>query len=120
MDRARAAARLWRELPFAVAREGGTIEGTIDLVFEEPDGLVVVDYKTNALGDDPEKTAAALREHYRPQAEAYAFALSAVSDRPVKEVVLLFMRGPIEEPIPVDTDPGSVEQGLRDLLAAAT
>jgi ATP-dependent helicase/nuclease subunit A len=120
MRRAGAATRLWRELPFAVAREGGTIEGTMDLVFEEPDGLVVVDYKTNALGDDPVKAAAALREHYRPQAEAYAFALSAVSGRPVKEVVLLFMRGPIEEPIPVDGDPGSVEEGLRNLLAAAT
>ena len=61
--------------------------------------------------------AAALAKHYRPQAEAYAISLSAVTDRPVKEVVLLFMRGPKEEPIPVDADPESVERGLSALLS---
>jgi ATP-dependent exoDNAse (exonuclease V) beta subunit len=116
MDRARSAARLWRELPFCIAREGGTVEGTMDLVFEEEGGLVIVDYKTNVLGDDPAGASAALAEHYRPQAEAYGHALSAVSDRPVREVVLLFMRGPKEEPIPVDSDPGSVEKALAALV----
>jgi ATP-dependent exoDNAse (exonuclease V) beta subunit len=109
------ALRVWRELPFCVARDGGTIEGKIDLVFEEADGLVIVDYKTNLFDNDD---TSALREHYRAQAEAYGLALSAVSDRPVKEVVLLFMRGPKEEPIPVDADPESVERGLAALISA--
>jgi ATP-dependent helicase/nuclease subunit A len=113
--RARAASRMWRELPFCIARGGGTVEGKIDLIFEEEDGLVIVDYKTNLFDGD----TSALREHYRAQAEAYGLALSAVSDRPVKEVVLLFMRGPKEEPIPVDADPGSVEKGLAALIDAA-
>ncbi len=113
--RARRAPRVWRELPFCIAREGGTVEGKIDLVFEEEDGLVVVDYKTNLFDGD----TSALREHYRAQAEAYGLALSAVSDRTVKEVVLLFMRGPKEEPIPVDSDPGSVERGLAALIRGA-
>jgi ATP-dependent exoDNAse (exonuclease V) beta subunit len=111
--------RFWRELPFCIAREGGTIEGTMDLVFEEEDGLVVVDYKTNVLGSDPEESAGALSEHYRPQAEAYGAALSVVSDLPVKEVVLLFMRGPVERPIPVEADPGSVEEALGKLVTEA-
>jgi ATP-dependent helicase/nuclease subunit A len=122
LDRARAAldnSRLWRELPFCIAREGGTVEGTMDLVFEEEDGLVIVDYKANFLGDDHERAVAALTEHYGPQAEAYGLALSAVSDRPVKEVVLLFMRGPYEETIPVESGTGSREQGLAQLIAAA-
>jgi len=133
---------LWRELPFCIARAGGTVEGTMDLVFEEEDGLVVVDYKTNLLGGaagvagsagelgsraagsgaaDPDAEAAAsvLAEHYRPQAEVYGAALSVVSDRPVKEVVLLFMRGPVERAIPVDGNPGSVEKSLSSLVASA-
>jgi len=113
--RACSASKTWRELPFCVARDGGTFEGKIDLVFEEADGLVIVDYKTNLFDDDD---TSALREHYRAQAEAYGLALSAVSDRPAKEVVLLFMRGPKEEPIPVDADPESVERGLAALIRA--
>ena len=91
----------------------------MDLVFEEDDGLVIVDYKTNALGSDPKGAAAVLAEHYRPQAEAYAVALSAISDLPVREVVMLFMRGPCEETIPVEADAGSVEAGLAELLSRA-
>ncbi len=116
MRRASAASEVWRELPFCVARDGGTIEGKIDLVFEEAGGLVIVDYKTNVLDSDD---TSALRERHRAQAEAYGLALSAVSDRPVKEVVLLFMRGPKEESIPVDADPESVERGLSALVASS-
>lgn len=116
MRRAREASRVWRELPFCIAREGGTVEGKIDLVFEEEDGLVIVDYKTNLFA---EGGTAALREHYRPQAESYGLALSAVSGRPVKEVVLLFMRGPNEEAIQVNAEVGSVEKGLAALVSAA-
>ena len=115
LERARGAARVWRELPFCLARDGATIEGKMDLVFEEKDGLVIVDYKTNLIEAGG---TAALREKYRGQAGAYGLALAAVTDRPVKEVVLLFMRGPKEEPIPVDADPESVESGLAALIRA--
>ena len=89
----------------------------MDLVFEEDGGLVIVDYKTDVLGDGG---TAELREHYRGQAEAYGLALAAVARRPVKEVVLFFMRGPKEEPIPVDADPESVEKGLVALVSGAS
>ena len=32
----------------------GIVEGFIDLLFEEEDGLVIVDYKTDTLGSDDE------------------------------------------------------------------
>ena len=115
LERARSAARVWRELPFCLARDGATIEGKMDLVFEEKDGLVIVDYKTNLIEAGG---TAKLREQYRGQAGAYGLALAAVAEKPVKEVVLLFMRGPKEEPIPVDADPESVERGLAALISA--
>ena len=46
----RAAARShWRETYVAVPFDGITLEGYVDLVFRDDDGLVVVDYKTDAV-----------------------------------------------------------------------
>lgn len=89
LRRARAAARLWREMPFCAWVAGRLVEGAVDLLFEEPDGLVVVDYKTDTA------TGEALRErleHHRVQGAVYAAALGVVTGRPVKEVVLLYVR----------------------------
>jgi ATP-dependent helicase/nuclease subunit A len=63
------------------------LEGVIDLVFLEPDGWVVADYKTD-VGTDPEF---AVREAaYRRQVELYADAWSRLTGDPVKERVLFF------------------------------
>jgi ATP-dependent exoDNAse (exonuclease V) beta subunit len=86
-----------REIPFCVVSGAETVEGRMDLVFEESGGLVVVDYKTDVL---PAEGAAALVERYRAQAEAYADSLARAVGKPVKETVLLFLRGPIEVPVP--------------------
>jgi ATP-dependent helicase/nuclease subunit A len=62
-------------------------EGVIDLVFEEPEGWVVVDYKTD-VGTDPkfeERLAG-----YRRQVDHYADAWGALTGDPVKERVLFF------------------------------
>ncbi len=97
MRRAAASARAFTEVPFCVVSDGETVEGRMDLVFEEPDGLVVVDYKSDIL---PAEGAAALVERHRAQAEAYADSLSRAVGKPVKETVLLFLRGPVEVAIP--------------------
>jgi ATP-dependent helicase/nuclease subunit A len=63
------------------------LEGVIDLVFEEPDGWVVVDYKTD-VGTDPrfeERVAG-----YRRQVDLYADAWGSLTGDPVKERVLFF------------------------------
>ena len=97
MRRAAASTRAFTEVPFCVVWDGETVEGRMDLVFEESDGLVVVDYKTDIL---PAEGAAALVERYRGQAEAYADSLSRAVGKPVKETVLLFLRGPDEVSVP--------------------
>ena len=66
------------------------LEGFIDLLFDEGDGLVVVDYKTDSI--ETEEEIAARSVHYRIQAGAYALALQEVTGRVVKEVVLLFLQ----------------------------
>jgi ATP-dependent exoDNAse (exonuclease V) beta subunit len=93
MRRAVASGRLFREVPFCIASGGEIVEGRSDLVFEEGDELVVVDYKTDLVKPGG---AAALAERYRSQAESYAKALSDAFGKPVKEAVLLFLRGPEE------------------------
>ena len=71
-------------------RNGGVprfVEGVIDLAFREPDGWVIVDYKTD-VGDDPDFPRRRLA--YRRQVDLYAECWEAVTGEPVKERVLLF------------------------------
>jgi ATP-dependent helicase/nuclease subunit A len=87
--RAVAAPRESREMPFCVSHEGATVEGKIDLAFEEDGEIVVVDYKTDDIKPGQAKEHS---ERYRGQAEAYALAMSEITGEPVKEIVLFFMR----------------------------
>ncbi|XID95385.1 helicase-exonuclease AddAB subunit AddA [Paenibacillaceae bacterium WGS1546] len=100
--RMRSAARLWREVPFTYAmdasevypgelepssRESVIIQGVVDCLFEEEDGLVLVDYKTDALkGQD----ASAAAEKHRFQVEQYARAVRDIVGLPVKEAYVYF------------------------------
>ncbi len=70
-------------------REGPArvLEGVIDLVFEEADGWVVVDYKTD-VGTDPH--FAERVDGYRRQVDLYADAWGSLTGDPVKERVLFF------------------------------
>ena len=99
--RARAAAgcgKLKREQQFVVgvpAREVGdwdsdelvVIQGIIDAFFEEEDGLVLYDYKTDRV-DTPEE----LRERYSVQLDFYERALVQITGKPVKERYLYSFR----------------------------
>ena len=66
-------------------------EGFVDLLFDDGDGLVVVDYKTDDVPSDA--AVAAALERYSSQGAAYAVALEAATGRPVAEVHFLFLRG---------------------------
>jgi ATP-dependent exoDNAse (exonuclease V) beta subunit len=108
--RAVASGRWWREVPVGAPIGDTVLEGFIDLLFEEEDGLVIVDYKTDALEKDEEMDAAMAR--YRLQGAAYALALQQASGKPVKEVLFLFLR-PLEvRPIP------DLEAAMRDVESA--
>jgi ATP-dependent helicase/nuclease subunit A len=88
-ERIRRAKRVMREVPFSWSEEGKVYEGVIDLIFEEPDGLVIVDYKTDRVtpSDLPAKA-----EHYRPQIGLYGRAVEALTKKKVKERLLFFVR----------------------------
>jgi ATP-dependent helicase/nuclease subunit A len=63
------------------------LQGVIDCCLEEPDGLVVLDFKTDYV---PPGGLAAKAEEYAPQMAAYTYALENITGRPVKEVLLYF------------------------------
>jgi len=83
-------AKIYREVPFSVKCRGVLLEGLIDLLIEEEDGLVVVDYKTDYLSH-PEAVEQKM-EHYRPQACIYALAVQQVTGRKVKEAAFFLVR----------------------------
>jgi ATP-dependent helicase/nuclease subunit A len=81
--------RHWRELFVAVPVGTGVLEGFVDLVLEEDQGLVVVDYKTDRTGGEAGLALAAAR--YGPQVASYALALEEATGRPVLRCVLVFV-----------------------------
>jgi ATP-dependent exoDNAse (exonuclease V) beta subunit len=86
--RAVAASKYWREVPVAIPVGDGVLEGFIDLLFQEDGGLVVVDYKTDAV--DSENLDGYLTR-YKLQGGAYALAAQRATGMPVREVVFLFL-----------------------------
>ena len=69
------------------------VEGYIDLAVlddrGDSPGLVIVDYKTDAVADDADRAAKA--ERYRLQGAAYALAAERSTGLPVRRVVLCFL-----------------------------
>ena len=84
-----ATGKYWREVFVAVPVGERVLEGFIDLLYEDPDGeLVVVDYKTDGVRNEAEADEAVGR--YRLQAAAYALAVSRSLSRPVARCVFVF------------------------------
>ena len=100
-----ATATHWRELYVAVPAGQGTVEGFIDLCIDTEDGLIVADYKTDAL-TGPDSLAAKVDE-YRVQGATYAVALEHLTQRPVVACRFLFI-GP----------DGVIEADIDDLVTA--
>jgi ATP-dependent helicase/nuclease subunit A len=73
------------ELP---AGEKVLLQGVIDCFYETDRGMALIDFKTDRVAPGEEDARA---ERYRPQAEAYAAALAAMSGKPVAERVLVFL-----------------------------
>ncbi|MCZ7526481.1 MAG: UvrD-helicase domain-containing protein [Acidimicrobiia bacterium] len=109
-----AGGRFWREVPVAAPVGDVVLEGFVDLLVEGPDGLVVVDYKTDRL--DTEAAVDAAADRYRLQIGAYALALEKALGRTVSRGVLVFARPGRA----VERDVGDVRAAATDALAAAT
>ena len=92
-DRVRRARSVHRELPFvSAARPGAPAVGAIDLLIEEDQGWVVIDYKTNAVRS--EAHAREVAEAYRPQAAVYVAAVKSALGLDRVGCELWFLRGP--------------------------
>jgi ATP-dependent helicase/nuclease subunit A len=63
------------------------VAGVVDLVFEEDGQLVVVDYKTEAVG---EADVLALAERHKEQLQLYGRGLAQASGQRVKQRLILF------------------------------
>lgn len=96
-NRAAEARKRLVEVPFSLAGEQAgengkmlpsLITGVIDLVFEEPDGWVLVDYKTGGM---MKKDADRLARHYRPQIKMYSDCWEKITGQVVKEVGFYFV-----------------------------
>ncbi|HOC93774.1 MAG TPA: UvrD-helicase domain-containing protein [bacterium] len=97
--RAARASRRLVEAPFVVKMsELGTesdstakdflIRGVVDLAFEEPNGWVIVDYKTD---DRPGRDLAVLTSKHMPQLKVYARAWSECAGLKVSEIGIFFV-----------------------------
>jgi ATP-dependent exoDNAse (exonuclease V) beta subunit len=81
MARARASASIKRETPVSwVQKDGTLIEGVLDLAFDEGDGTIVVDFKTD-------HELAAGESRYRAQLLQYVNAVSRATGRAASGVL---------------------------------
>ncbi len=95
MWRAEREDRLYREQPFVIGisasklgqefpdSESVLIQGIIDVFFEEEDGIVLLDYKTDAVSSMKE-----LWNRYETQLDYYSQAISKLTEKSVKEKIL--------------------------------
>ena len=81
------------------------IEGYIDLLVETPDGLVIVDYKTDTVASEADVDAKLAA--YELQGAAYAVALEVSTGMPVVDCRFVFCR-----------PSGAIERRVADLAAA--
>ena len=91
-----------KELFVAAPLNDRMIEGYVDLLVEGPDGLVVIDYKTDSIRS--EEDIDAKLDAYELQAAAYAVALEQATGERVVDCRFVFLR-----------TAGAIERSVRDL-----
>jgi ATP-dependent helicase/nuclease subunit A len=95
--------RYWREVYVGIPYGEGVLEGYIDLLYEEDEGLVIVDYKTDSWRAESELDEKA--ERYRVQLQAYAGAVREAVGCEVTQVSLLFLACDRSEARTIDLSP---------------
>jgi ATP-dependent helicase/nuclease subunit A len=97
IERARSALRsgrrVLREFPFVRSRNNIVEEGRIDLLFEEEDGWVLVDYKTDWVSKNRKDVEAFLCNKYAAQIHEYWNALQSLSVKVTAAYLLLARTG---------------------------
>jgi hypothetical protein len=106
---------LWRETYVGTTVGDQVVEGIVDLLYRDHDGLVIVDYKTDAV---PASALPARVDFYRPQMAVYAMAVEAAVGEPVRRCVLLFLSPTVAVPAEVpglDAAVAQLRTGLPSL-----
>lgn len=106
-ERARRAREQRREMDFLVEIDGALLRGQIDLWFDEGNGPVLVDYKTDQYFTDSR------RESYELQVRLYAAALGKLTSKSAAEAWLFPLRE--GRPHRVDVTPEAVATALEIL-----
>ena len=96
MSKAALNGKLYKEKPFVYGSNGKElfgdesstdemllVQGIIDVFFEEDDGIVLLDYKTDRVDEDSQ-----LVLRYEKQLQLYKAAIEKAYNIPVKEVLL--------------------------------
>ena len=84
---------VYKNLPENYKDEYVIIQGVIDCYFEESDGIILIDYKTDYV---PEGKNDIIKDRYRIQIDYYTKALEKMTDKKVKEkYIYLFYNGEI-------------------------
>lgn len=89
-----------REFKFSLLEDGGQLDpqlagekillqGVVDCCLMEPEGLTILDFKTDRVQPGKEAEAA---ERYAPQVRAYGRALSRIYHLPVRKLLLYFFQ----------------------------
>ncbi len=113
MQRARSAPRALREVPFAMALDGKVLEGFVDLLVETPEGIEIVDWKTDQV---PAEGVAERLRGYELQAGLYVLGIEAATGRTVTAVTYVFASAGVEVS---PGDPAALREAARDRLLAA-
>lgn len=99
------ARKIYRELPFTYAYEGDgeaqILQGIADCLFQEDDGWVLLDYKTDHVSTQfsPEEISAEMTKRYGVQLNLYKTAIEAILGIQIKEMVLYLFDGDVLLPI---------------------
>ncbi len=84
--------KLWKEKPFTLRTQVNgqdvLVQGIIDCFFEEDGRIVLLDYKSNHMGDDPKP----IIEMYEEQIRLYRNALQEATGMEVPEAYLYMLR----------------------------
>ena len=105
---------VWRESYVATTIGDRIVEGYVDLVYRGPDGLVVVDYKTDAIASEVD--LAAKLDRYRLQGATYALAMQRATGEAVAAMVFIFCREGVAREVAVD-DLGAAMAAVEAIAA---
>ena len=90
----------------AATEEWVLVQGVFDALLVEPEGLVLIDYKTDRVTGRRGLEEAA--ERHRVQLGLYARAAAAAWGRPVRETWLAFLSGGVDVQVPLAAPPQEV------------